>query len=332
MRYEKINSGLFIRNREKLKKKVKSNSLVIVNSNDELPRTGDQTFSFRQNSDLFYLTGLEQEKCILCLCPAHPKESLREIVFSIKPDETMEGWLGHKFTKEEIIAISGIKTVKWLDEFDKIVRELIIYSEYIYLNINENIGYSPIVPSREVRFTKQIIENFPCHKYERLAPLLKELRLIKEPEEVGLIKTACKITENAFLRVLHSVKPGIREFELEAEIIHEFLKNGCNGGAYMPIVASGANTCSVHYCRNDGTCREGDLLLLDLGAEYANYAADCSRTIPVNGKFSKRQSECYNAVLKIFKKAKTMLVPGTTIEKINKSIGYLFENELVRLG
>ncbi|MCF8296492.1 MAG: aminopeptidase P N-terminal domain-containing protein [Saprospiraceae bacterium] len=332
MRYKQINSNFFIKNREKLTKKLKDNSLAILNANDEMPRNGDQFFKFRQNSDLFYLTGLEQEKCILCICPNHPNESYREILFSLKPNEELEIWYGHKYTKEEITEISGIKTVMWLDEFDEIFEELITFSSNIYLNKIEYPKFSTDVPYRDIRFAKDIRAKYRYKKFKALAPLLTELRLIKEAEEIELMQNACDITEKAFRRTLNFVKPGKMEYQVEAEITHEFISNAANAHAYAPIIASGINACTLHYIENDKECKDGDLLLMDFGAEYANYAADCSRTIPVNGKFSERQKDCYNAVLRVFNKAKTLFVPGNTIDNINNEVNQLIEKEMIALG
>ena len=332
MRYNQIDSKLFIKNRDKLNKLLKLNSLTIINSNDEMPRNGDQLFKFRQNSDLFYLTGLEQEKCILCLCPNQPNEELREIVFIIKANEELETWHGHKYTKEEASKISAIKNVKCLDEFNDVLKELISFSQNIYLNKNEYPKFSTDVPYRDIRFASKLKEQFPDKNYKQLAPLLTKLRLLKEDVEIELMQKACDITKKAFHRVLKFVEAGKMEYEIEAEITHEYITNKANGHAYAPIVASGINACTLHYVDNDNKCKDGDLLLMDFGAEYANYAADCSRTIPVNGKFSDRQKECYNAVLRIFKKAKKLFIPGNTIDNINKEVNQLIEKEMIYLG
>ncbi|MBI5217901.1 MAG: aminopeptidase P N-terminal domain-containing protein [Bacteroidia bacterium] len=332
MRYSKINPSLFIKNRKKLLKKIDPNSLIIVNSNDEMPRNGDQNFLFRQNSDMFYLTGLDQEKCILCLCPDHPVESLREVAFTALASESMVIWYGHKYSLKDVTDISGIKSVKWLSEFESTLKDMMSRVDNVYISLNENPKYSTDVPYRELRFVTKLKQDFPIHNYKRLAPVLTELRAIKEPEEIALLQTACNITEKAFRRVLKFVKPGIAEYEVEAEMTHEFLRNGSAGHSYAPIIASGKDTCILHYVNNDKICKNGDLLLLDFGAEYANYAGDLSRTIPVNGKFTKRQKECYNAVLRVLKKAKNLLVPGNTIDKVNAAVEKLLEKEMIGLG
>jgi len=231
-----------------------------------------------------------------------------------------------------VTEISGVKTVRWLDDFDNTFRDLMARAEFVYLNQNENPRFTTEVPSRDLRFMQQLRHDYPLHAFERLAPLLTDLRMVKEPEEIEMISRACEITGDAFGRVLNFVKPGVLEYEVEAEISHEFLRNGASGHAYPPIIASGANNCILHYNQNDQVCKDGDLLLLDFGAEYGNYAGDCSRTIPVNGKFSPRQRQVYEAVLRVLRKASRMLVPGTTIDKYHSEICKIVESELIDLG
>ncbi|HPJ62200.1 aminopeptidase P N-terminal domain-containing protein [Lentimicrobium sp.] len=332
MRYKSIDPDLFRKNREKLEKKLKPNALAVIHANDEMPRNGDQCFVYRQNSDLFYLTGLDQEKCILTLFPNHPVEAMREIVFTVRTNDRMVTWYGHKYTLEQVTEISGVKNVRWLDDFDGTFRDLMARAEFVYLNQNENPRFTTEVPSRDLRFMQQLRNDYPLHAFERLAPLLTDLRMVKESEEIEMINRACEITGDAFGRVLNFVKPGVMEYEVEAEITHEFLRNGASGHAYPPIIASGVNNCILHYNQNDQVCKDGDLLLLDFGAEYGNYAGDCSRTIPVNGKFSPRQRQVYEAVLRVLRKASRMLVPGTTIDKYHAEICKIVENELIGLG
>jgi Xaa-Pro aminopeptidase len=331
MRYQPISSEMYVRNRTRLVKNLKAESMAILNSNDEMPRSGDQTFPFRQNSDLFYLTGLDQEKCILTLCPGHPVESLREVLFTVKTNDLMVTWNGYKYTLDEAREISGIKTVKWLDEFEFTLKDLMSRVQTVYLNQNEYIKFATEVPSRDLRFAEKMRKEFPAHSYERLAPLITSLRLVKEPEEITQMKKACDITEAGFRRILGFVKPGISEFEVEAEFTHAFAAKG-TGHAYQPIVASGKNACVLHYISNDKPCKDGDLLLLDVGAEYGNYCADMSRTIPVNGKFSSRQRQVYEAVLRLLKAGMSMLVPGITNEKWHGEVCKLMEKELIGLG
>jgi Xaa-Pro aminopeptidase len=309
-----------------------SEGLAVIHSNDEVLRNGDQYFPFRQHSDFFYLTGLEQEKCILTISPDHPNEKFREIVFTIKADEKLTTWQGHKYTKEEVRELSGVSTVMDLEDFEITFRDLMFYAKTVYLNLNEYIKLSTEVPSKDLRFARYLKEFFPAYDYERLAPLLTNLRLVKEPEEIAMIQKACDLTDKAFSRILQFVKPGVMEFEVEAEITHEFIRNGSIGHAYKPIIGSGRNALALHYNSNDQPCMDGDLLLMDFGAEYANYAADCTRTIPVNGKFTPRQRACYEAVLRVLKKAKELYVPGNSIDKVNNEVNRMTEKELIGLG
>lgn len=327
-----IPADFFIQNRNKLIQQVKKNSLLIITSNDELTRSGDQLYPFRQNADLFYLTGLEQEKCMLVICPEHPNLKLREVVFSIKPNQQLETWTGHKYTAEEIREISGVETVKWLDDLDMTLREMALFSENIYLNLNEYSKYLPDVNYRDYTMVSLMKEKFPLHQFERLAPIITRQRTVKNQQELELLKQACSITGEAFKRVLDFVKPGVTEYEIEAELTHAFIFNGARGHAYQPIIGSGENALVLHYLNNSETCKEGDLLLLDFGAEYANYAADCSRTIPVDGKFTQRQKACYEAVLRIQKEAVGLFVPGNTIDQVNTIVWDLMEKEMIGLG
>ena len=332
MRSEIITQSFFSGNRKKISKGLKRNSVAIIPSNDELNRNGDQNFAYRQNSDLFYLTGINQEKCILALCPSHPDESFREILFAIQPNELIETWTGHKHTKKEIHKISGIKTVKWLDDLESTLRELVLTSDNIYINLNEYSKYQSEVPYFENRLATKLKEKYPAHHFHRLAPLISEQRLVKQPEEIELLKKACSITNQAFHRVMEFVKPGVMEYEVEAEITYEFLRNGARGHAYQPIVGSGKNALVLHYIENDKKCGDNDLLLMDFGAEYGNYAADCTRTIPISGKFTKRQKQCYEAVLRVQKKSIKLYIPGNTIDSINKATWKMMEDEMIDLG
>lgn len=332
MRYQQIDPALFCKNRIKLEKKLKPNSLAIIHSSDEMPRNGDQNFPFRQNSDMFYLTGLDQEKCILTLYPNHPDEKMREIAFITETDDHMVTWYGHKYSLEQAANVSGIRTVKWLSTFESTIRDFMSRAESIYLNVEENARFVTEIESRTLRFVKKLRENYPLHDYQRLAPILTDLRLIKEPQEIELLRKACDITSDAFNRVLKFVKPGVMEYEVEAEITHEFLRQGASGHSYPAIVAAGVNNNILHYNQNDQRIEDGQLLLLDFGAEYANYAGDCSRTIPVNGKFTPRQREVYDAVLRVFRQASKMLTPGTTIDNYHSRVVKIMEQELVGLG
>jgi Xaa-Pro aminopeptidase len=332
MRYQPISKSMYIRNRAKLVEKISPGSLAIVNSNDEMPRSGDQTHPFRQNSDMFYLTGLDQEKCILTLCPGHPVSTMREILFTVKTNDMMVIWNGHKYTMDQVREVSGIQNVKWLDDFEITLRDLMTRVQVVYLNQNEYPKFITEVLVLDARFAQKMRQDFPVHTFERLAPILTEMRLVKEPEEIVQIQHACDITNDGFRRVLGFVKPGLKEYEVEAEFTYEFIRKGGTGHAYPPIIASGANACILHYNTNYNTCKDGDLLLMDVGAEYGNYAADMTRTIPVNGKFTHRQRQVYDAVLRILKAAASMLKPGTNIEKWHAEVCKLMEKELVGLG
>ena len=331
-RYALIDPQLFIENRRRFCDLLEERSIVIFNSNDEFPRSNDQNFSFRQNSDLFYLTGIDQEKTILALFPGCPNPDLRENLFIIRPSETLVTWEGEKLSREEAAALSGIKSIKSLDQFDGYLTEALAYAKNIYLNAYEYPKYSNEVPYRDFRFTQKLHEKFPNHEYKRAAPLIYGLRVVKSKIEIGLIQKAIDITEKAFRRILGIVKPGITEYQVQAWIEHEFMFNKAGGPAYQTIVASGKNACGLHYNTNNDICKEGEMLLMDFGAEYANYAADISRTIPVNGKFSIRQKVVYEAVLRVQKAAIKLLIPGNSIDSLNKEVNKLMEKEMVSLG
>lgn len=332
MIYPQIPRHLFEKNRIKLNNKLQAHSVAIISSNDEMPRNGDQFFPFRQNSDLFYLTGIYQEKTTLVLCPDNPNSNLREILFIRKPNKELETWQGKKLTKSEASAISGIESIMWEEELEKTLNELMYSNSILYINISENPKFNTEVETAEYRLSKKLLNNYPLHRKERLAPILTTLRLDKEPEEINIIRYACQITSKAFDRVLNFVKPNVYEYEVEAEITHEFLRSGAMGHAYYPIVATGENACYLHYVTNNSKCKEGEMLLLDFGAEYANYASDCSRTIPVSGKFTPRQLEVYKATHRVFQKARQLMVKGTTITLIQKQVCSLWEEEHVKLG
>ena len=332
MKYLPIDSSLFVQNRQRFAAKLKSNAIAVLNSNDVMPTSADGVRSFIQNTDLFYLSGMDEEESILVIFPDAGEKNHREILFIKETNEKIAIWEGPKYSKEEASKISGIKTIYWTWEFEKIFRGLVFEAERIYLNSNEHLRADVFVETRDIRFLKWCKINYPLHKYERLAPIMHHIRPIKSQIEVELIKQACNITEKAFLRLLDFIRPGIWEFEIEAEIYHEFLSNRSRGPAYAPIIASGPNACILHYIKNNRQCRDGDLVLMDFGAEYANYASDLTRTIPVNGKFTPRQKEIYNAVLRIQKTAVQMLTPGNTFEAYNKNVGLITEKELIDLG
>lgn len=332
MRYKTIDNLLFKTNRESFVHRLPKNATAILFSNDQYPRNGDQYFKFRQNSDLFYFTGIDQEKTILLLSPDCPNPKLREALFIIKTNEKIATWEGHKYTKEEAREISGIENIYWADDFEASMREAVSFAKTVFLNSNEYVKFSTDVPDKNHRFANEFKEKYPLHKIERAAPIITELRSVKSAMEIDLIKNACEITRKGFERILRFVKPGVHEFEIEAELDHEFTVSRANGHGYAPIIASGKNACVLHYVDNNEVCNDGDLLLMDFGAEYANYTADMSRTIPVNGKFNERQKACYEAVLYVFKELKKLYKPGNTPDLINTTAEKLMEAELVKLG
>lgn len=330
-RYKQIDNQLFIQNRENFRKKMKPGSIAIFNSNEEMPRNGDAIYDFKQNSDLFYLTGLDQEDCMLVLFPDCPIPAYREALFVKRSNETIEVWYGHKYTFDEARQVSGVKNIFWYDEFDSLMKSVINMAENIYLNLNENDRASNAAPYKDHTFALQLLQKFPLHKYERSAPILQRLRSVKSPIELEVMKTAISCSEKMFARVLKFVKPGVMEYEIEAEVIHEFVRNGATGHSFHPIVASGKNACILHYTDNMSMCKDGDLLLLDTGADYANYASDMTRTFPVNGRFTKRQKEVYNAVLRVMREAKKMLKPGVMLMEYHDQVCKVIEKELVDL-
>jgi Xaa-Pro aminopeptidase len=332
MKYQKIDSRLFVKNRQRFRKQLKPNSVAIFNASDVMPTSADGTHPFVQQTDLFYLSGIDQEETVLVICPDAPEKKQKEILFIKETNEQIATWEGHKLSKAEAQDISGIKTVYWTSELDGILRPLIIQSKNIYLNTNEHLRAGVSVETRDMRFLAWCQNAFPLHHYERLAPIMQDLRAVKSPLEIELIKEACSITAKAFRRLLGFIRPGVWEYEIEAEIVHEFMRSRSRGPAFQTIVASGADSCTLHYVKNDKQCRKGDLVLIDFGAEYANYAADVTRTVPVNGKFSKRQKEVYNAVLKIQKAATQMLKPGNSLEAYQEAVAKFMEAELIRLG
>jgi Xaa-Pro aminopeptidase len=333
MRYTALDASLFELNRKNLVKELKKNSLVVVNANDINPTNSDGTLRYRQNSDLFYLSGIDQEETILVLCPDFPDKKYREVLFVRETNETIATWEGHKYTKEEARQASGIKTVLWTSEFSKLFNTMMLMGdvEHVYLNSNDHYRADIEIPTREIRFVQWCQEKYPLHRYERLAPLMHQLRSVKSKHEIAAMQEACNITEKGFRRLLKFVKPGVTEFEIEAELAHEFLRNRSRGFAYEPIIASGANSCVLHYIDNSQVCKAGDILLLDVGAEYANYNADLTRVIPVNSKFTKRQKDVYNAVLYIQREAMKMIKAGEYYYDYHKEVQKITEAELIKL-
>ncbi len=333
MRYEPIDKELFVTNRNRLTKELKPGSLAVFNSNDTMPTNADGTMPFRQNNDLFYLTGIEQEESILLICPGFREEKKREILFLRQPNEHLEKWYGHKLTKEEAKAISGIETVMWLQDFDGMFHHLMAMGgvEFVYLNTNEHYRSEVTVQTRDARFIDWCQAKYPLHTYQRIAPIMANLRRAKQKQEIDLIQRACDITEKGFRRVLKFTKPGVKEYEIEAEYVHEFIRHGSKGFAYTPIIASGKNNIVLHYIENSLECKAGELVLLDVAAEYANYNSDLTRTIPVSGKFSARQKEVYNAVLRIQREAFRMLRPNVIYFDYQKEVEKMMESELLKL-
>jgi len=331
MRHKAIDSKLFTGNRERLSNLLKPNSVAIVNANDIPPTNADGSLVMIPNSDLFYLTGIEQEESILLLFPDAQDEKHREILFLREPNEHLKLWEGHKHGREEAQRISGITEIKWLDDFPAFFRMLMCDAEHAYLNSNEHRRAVVDVQSRGARFVRDCQEQFPLHDYRRLAPLLHGLRAVKSKEEIKLIKHACDITRKSFRRVLKKTKPGVTEFEIEAEFAHEFVRNRAKF-AYSPIIASGENNCVLHYLQNDQPLKNKDLLLLDVGANYANYNADMTRTIPVNGKFTRRQKQVYNAVLRVMQAMIVAAVPGKMAKAWQQESEEMMTDELLELG
>jgi len=331
MRHAPIPSKLFVENRERLKKSLLPNSLAVVNANDILPTNADGTFRMHPNSDLFYLTGIEQEETILLLAPDAFDEKQREILFLREPNEQIKMWEGHKLSKEQAQKISGIHQVRWLSEFRGIFHRLMCEVEHVYLNRNEHGRAMQEVETRDDRFVRDCQRRYPLHDYRRLAPLLHRLRVVKSEAELNLIRQACAITRAGFLRVLRMVKPGINEAEIEAELSREFIRRR-GAFAFNPIIASGANSCVLHYDRNDQPCRHDELLLLDAAASYANYNADMTRTIPVSGRFTRRQRRVYEAVLRVLRAMIKAAVPGKLHRDWQKEGEALMTEELLALG
>lgn len=332
MRYSPIDNELFIKNREDLKQRMKPRSVAIVHANDIMPTNADGTMKFVQNSNLFYLSGVDQEESIILIAPDFPDEKLREILFLIETNEEIAVWEGHKLTKEEGRATSGVSNVKWKTDFERLFYTILAECDHIYLDSNEHIRNSSQVETRNGRFVKQCMEQFPLYNYERLFPLLQDLRCVKSQAEIDQIQQACNITEKGFRRILGFVKPGIMEYEVEAEYLHEFVRNRSRGFAYEPIVGGGGNSCVLHYVDNNQKLKDGDVLLMDVGAEYANYNADMTRTIPVSGRYSKRQRQVYEAVLRVKNAATDLLKAGNVIPDYHREVGKLMEHELLHLG
>lgn len=332
MRYDKIDSSLFVLNRSNFVKHLKPKSLAMFNANDVLPSNADGTLKFIQNKDLFYLSGIDQEESILVIFPDAFMKEHREMLFLKETNDEIARWEGAKLSKSEAVEVSGVSSIYWLSDFDKIMADVMTQAEYVYLNTNEHLRQTNQVETRDDRFRKMWTAKYPLHKYERSAPILHALRAIKSQIEVELLQKACDINTNAFQRVLKFLKPGVMEFELEAEFLHEFIRNGSAGFSYEPIIANGMNATVLHYIENEAECLDGDLVLFDCGCWYANYASDVTRCFPVNGRFSDRQKKVYNAVLRVQKASMEMLRPGNQLHEYHREVGKLMEAELLQLG
>ena len=321
MKYLPLNADIFIQNRKRFIEKMDKNAIAIFNSSDELPANGDAIHKFKQNADLLWLTGIEQEDTMLVLFPENPDPKYREVLVLTRPNELKEKWDGHRLRAKEATAISGIATIIWLDILDGTLQPWVHLSETIYLNTNENDRKNNLVPVRDYRYAEMMKQRFPLHKYKRSAVILKDLRAIKSALEVEVIQKAINITETAFRRLLKFIKAGVMEYEIEAELVHSFLSQRATGEAYGSIIAGGNRARTLHYVENNQECKDGELILMDFGAAYGNYNADLTRTIPVNGKFTKRQKIVYNACLHLHNYAAGILKPGISIMDYTEKVG-----------
>lgn len=331
-KYINPSKDLFIKNRQKFTSKMTPGSIALFHCNDEVPRNGDAYFSFRQQSDIYYLTGIDQEDTILVLFPDAPNPMYREMLFIKETSEQIAIWDGARLTPNQAYDVSGISQVFWYHDFWRTIHAAILLAETIYVNLNENDRFTDKVSYAGIRFAKEIINKYPAHQIKRSAPILADLRMRKEPEEITQLKEAISITKKGFDRLLSFIKPGVMEYEVEAELIHEFIRNRSKGFAFDPIIAGGKNACVLHYIENNKVLNDGDLVLLDFGAEYGNYNGDLSRTLPVNGKFTQRQKEVYNAVLSVQRYAKTLLKPGISIPNYHDEVCKFMSEELIKLG
>jgi Xaa-Pro aminopeptidase len=332
MKNPPLNPEIFIKNRQRFVAEMKPKSIAIFNSNDEMPSNGDALHPFVQNSDLYWLTGIEQEDTMLILFPDNPDEKLREVLVLVRPNELKEKWDGKRLRSFEGTEISGIKTVIWLDTLEAQLQIWIHLADRIYLNTNENDRKGSWLETRDYRYAKQMHDRYPLHRYERSAKILKRLRAIKTAEEIEVMKQAASITESAFRRLLDFIQPGVMEYEIEAAITHEFLRKGSSGPAYGTIVASGDRARTLHYVSNNQECKDGELVLMDFGARYGNYAADLTRTVPVNGKFTERQKAIYNACLHLHNYCKSILKPGISIIDYTDKVADEATKQFIEIG
>ncbi len=332
MKYHPLNPEIFIQNRKRFTNRMEKNSIAIFNSNDEIPMNGDATYKFKQNSDLFWLSGIEQEDTMLILFPDNPDPKFREVLVLVRPNELKEKWDGRRWRADEAKKASGITTVVWLESLDPLLQSWIHLSGIIYLNTNENDRKANLLQVRDYRYAETMKQRYPLHNYKRSARLMKELRAIKTPQEVEVLQKAIDITHNAFVRLLKFIKPGVMEYEIEAEIFHSFLSQRATGPAYGSIIASGDRARTLHYVSNNQECKSGELILMDFGAEYGGYCADLTRTVPVNGKFSRRQKRVYDSCLQIHNYAKSILKPGISIIDYTDQVGEEATRQFLKIG
>jgi Xaa-Pro aminopeptidase len=331
MKYQTIDAALFKLNRKNFMSQMEDGTLAIFNSNDIFPISADSTMPFQQHRDILFLSGVDQEESILVLFPNAKNPNQREVLFLKETSELIAIWEGEKLDKNRALEVSGIASVHWLKDFQTVFKQMMAEASGIYLNTNEHLRANTEVETREDRFIKKVKQDYPTHQVHKSAPILHRLRSVKHPIEINLMQKACDITKAGIYRLLKFIKPGVWEHHIEAELAHEFLMNSSRGFAYTPIIASGKNACVLHYIENNKECFDGDVILLDVGAEYANYASDLTRCIPVSGRFTARQKEVYNAVLHVKNEAEKLLVPGTMMADYHKQVGLLMEEQLVKL-
>ncbi|MDR3681363.1 MAG: Xaa-Pro aminopeptidase [Flavipsychrobacter sp.] len=332
MKYTSIPSALYTENRRRFVEQMKPNSVAIFHASPTLPKSGDGTYSYHQDADILWLSGIVQEKTLVILYPDNPDKNAREVLVLLRPNDTLEKWVGHKLRKNEATAISGISNVQWLDGLDVMLQVMMNSADYVYLNTNEHNRLDTELPRLDLEFVHSTMKLYPLHHYERAAQITKKLRPIKTAAEIDVVKQAVNITHKALNRVLQFVKPGVKEYEIEAEIIHEFISNRATGHAYDPIIASGDRARVLHYIDNNDECKDGELILMDFGAQYGNYNADLTRTIPVNGKFTPRQKEVYEACLAVHNFGKNLLKPGLQFPDYVKAINEEMERQLIKIG
>lgn len=332
MKHRPLNPELFIKNRRRFVERMQPNSIAVFVSNDEVPSNGDALHRFQQNSDLYWLCGIMQEDSLVILFPDNPDPKFREVLVLVRPNELKEKWDGKRLRRSEATAISGMQTIVWLDSLDALLQTWVHLADAIYLDTNENDRKASLLRTRDYRFAEEMQQRYPLHRYERAARIMKDLRAIKTAEEIEVVKEAIAITAKTFDRVLNFVRPGVMEYEIEAEIVHSFLSNRASGEAYGSIIASGDRARTLHYVSNNEECKDGELLLMDFGALYGGYAADLTRTIPVNGKFTKRQAEVYNACLHLHNFAKSILKPGISVVDYTDKVGEEATQQFLKIG